>query len=69
MIRIPRVAFRAKPLGGSLGSGLSPPSPSFGLSFGEARGDILLVLANEKRGLNAERLTDMLSTATHARFD
>jgi hypothetical protein len=37
------------------------------LSFDDARADILLALANERRALIAERLADMLSTATYAR--
>jgi PPIC-type PPIASE domain len=43
--------------------------PARVLSFEEARGDILVALANERRALIAERLADMLSTATSARFD
>jgi PPIC-type PPIASE domain len=43
--------------------------PARVLSFDEARGDILLALVNERRALLAERLADMLSTATYARFD
>ena len=43
--------------------------PARVLSFDEVRGDILLALANERRALIAERLTDMLSTATYARFN
>jgi hypothetical protein len=43
--------------------------PSHVLSFEEARGDILLALANERRALLAEHLADMLSTATYTRFD
>ena len=43
--------------------------PARVLSFDEARGDILLALANERRALIAERLADMLNTATYARFD
>jgi hypothetical protein len=43
--------------------------PARVLSFDEARGDILLALTNERRALIAERLADMLSTATYARFD
>ena len=39
------------------------------LSFDDARGDILIALANERRALIAERLADMLSTATYARLD
>jgi parvulin-like peptidyl-prolyl isomerase len=43
--------------------------PAHLLSFADARGEILLALANERRALLAERLADMLSTAKHARFD
>jgi hypothetical protein len=43
--------------------------PARVLSFDEARGDILLALANERRSLIAEHLADMLGTATYARFD
>jgi parvulin-like peptidyl-prolyl isomerase len=43
--------------------------PARVLSFDEARGDILLALANERRSLITERLADMLSTTTYARFD
>jgi hypothetical protein len=43
--------------------------PARVLGFDEVRGDILLALANERRALIAERLADMLSTATYARFD
>jgi parvulin-like peptidyl-prolyl isomerase len=43
--------------------------PARVLSFDEARGDILLALANERRVLIAERLADMLSTATYTRSD
>ena len=43
--------------------------PARVLSFDEARGDLLPALANEKRALIAERLADMLSTATYARCD
>lgn len=39
------------------------------LGFDEARRDILLALANERRALIAKRLADMLSTATYARAD
>jgi parvulin-like peptidyl-prolyl isomerase len=38
--------------------------PARVLSFDEARGAILLALANERRALIAERLAEMLSTAT-----
>jgi hypothetical protein len=43
--------------------------PARVLSFDEAQGEILLALANERRALIAERLADMLSTATYDRFD
>ncbi len=43
--------------------------PARVLGFDEARGDILLALANERRALIAKRLADMLSAATYARSD
>lgn len=43
--------------------------PARMLSFNEARQEISLALANERRVLIAERLADMLSTATYARSD
>jgi hypothetical protein len=43
--------------------------PARVLSFADARGEILLALANEKRALIAERLADMLSTPEYSRFD
>ena len=43
--------------------------PARVLSLDGARGEILFALANEKRALIAERLTDMLNTATYARCD
>ena len=43
--------------------------PARVLSFAEARGEIWLALANERRALIAERLADMLSAATYDRFD
>ena len=43
--------------------------PARALGFDEARGEISLALANERRALIAERLADMLSTATYARSD
>jgi len=43
--------------------------PAGVLGFEEARGEISLSLANERRALIAERLADMLSTATYARSD
>ncbi len=39
------------------------------LGFDEARGDILLALANERRALIAERLAEMLGTATYVRSE
>jgi hypothetical protein len=42
--------------------------PARVLSFDEARGDILLALANERRSLIAERLAGMLGTAPYTRF-
>ena len=41
--------------------------PAHVLSFNDARAEILLIFANERRALIAERLTDMLNTATYAR--
>lgn len=41
--------------------------PARALSFEEARAEVSLALANERRALIAERLADMLSTATYAR--
>jgi hypothetical protein len=43
--------------------------PARALSFDDARAEILLALANERRALIAKRLADMLSTATYARSD
>jgi PPIC-type PPIASE domain len=43
--------------------------PARGLSFDEARGDVMLALSNERRTLLAERLADMLSAATYTRSD
>jgi hypothetical protein len=43
--------------------------PARVLSFDDARAEILLALANERRALIAKRLADMLSTATYARSD
>jgi hypothetical protein len=43
--------------------------PARVLSFADARGEIWLALANERRALIAEHLADMLSTATYTRFD
>jgi parvulin-like peptidyl-prolyl isomerase len=43
--------------------------PARELGFDEARGEISLALANERRALIAERLADMLSAATYARSD
>ena len=43
--------------------------PARALGFDEARGEIALALANERRALLAERLADMLSTATYTRSD
>jgi len=39
------------------------------LSFDEVRGEVSLALVNERRALLAERLADMLSTATYVRSD
>jgi hypothetical protein len=43
--------------------------PARVLSFDDAREDIFRALANERRALIAERLADMLSTATYVRSD
>jgi parvulin-like peptidyl-prolyl isomerase len=43
--------------------------PARVLSFDDARPEISLALANERRALIAKRLADMLSTATYARSD
>ncbi len=43
--------------------------PARVLSLDEAQGEVLLALANERRALIAERLADMLSTATYTRSD
>lgn len=43
--------------------------PARVLKFAEARGEILLALANERRALIGKRLTDMLSAATYAHSD
>jgi len=43
--------------------------PARVLSFADARGEILLALANERRALIAKRLAEMLSTAIDARSD
>jgi parvulin-like peptidyl-prolyl isomerase len=43
--------------------------PARVLGFDEARGSLLAALANERRALIAERLAEMLSTATYARSD
>jgi PPIC-type PPIASE domain len=43
--------------------------PSRVLSFADARGEILLALANERRALLTERIAEMLCRATSNRFD
>ncbi len=43
--------------------------PARTLSFDDARAEIALALANERRALIARRLADMLGTATYARSD
>jgi hypothetical protein len=48
---------------------LTEIKPARVLGFDEARAEILLALANERRALIAKRLADMLSTATYARSD
>lgn len=66
------VGRRSKPFRSHLGFHIVEVAeirPARALSFDEARGNILLALANERRALIAERLADMLSTATYARSD
>lgn len=48
---------------------LAQITPARVLSFADARGEILLALANERRALIAERLADMLGPATDNHFD
>jgi hypothetical protein len=66
------VGGRSKPFRSHLGfhivevTDIRPPRL---LSFEEARGEILIAFANERRALIAERLADMLKTATCARSD
>jgi hypothetical protein len=43
--------------------------PARVLSFNEARGEVSLAVTNGRRALIAERLADMLSTATYTRSD
>ncbi|HEX7517676.1 MAG TPA: peptidylprolyl isomerase [Chthoniobacterales bacterium] len=66
------VGQRSKPFRSHLGFHIVEVTeirPARALSFDDARGDISLALANERRALIAERLADMLSTATYDRFD
>ena len=63
---------RSKPFRSHLGFHIvevTEVRPARVLGFEEARGEIMLALANERRALIAERLADMLSTATYARPD
>ena len=63
---------RSKPFRSHLGFHIvevSEVRPARVLGFEEARGEIMLALANERRALIAKRLADMLSTATYARPD
>jgi parvulin-like peptidyl-prolyl isomerase len=66
------VGQRSKPFRSHLGFHIVEVTdirPARVLGFDEARGGILLALANERRALIAKRLADMLSTATYARAD
>jgi PPIC-type PPIASE domain len=66
------VGQRSKPFRSHLGFHIVQVTeirPARRLGFDEARGDILLALANERRALITERLADMLDTATYARPD
>jgi hypothetical protein len=66
------VGQRSKPFRSHLGFhivAVAEIRPARVLSFADARGEISLVLANERRALIAERLADKLSTATYTRFD
>lgn len=63
---------RSKPFRSHLGFHIvegAEVRPARELRFDEVRGEIALALANERRALLAERLADMLSTATYARSD
>lgn len=66
------VGRRSEPFRSHLGfhiievTGIHPPRL---LSFEEARGEILIAFANERRALIAEHLADMLTTTTPARSD
>jgi parvulin-like peptidyl-prolyl isomerase len=48
---------------------LTEINPARVLKYEDARPEISLTLANERRALIAKRLADMLSTATYARSD
>jgi parvulin-like peptidyl-prolyl isomerase len=66
------VGRRSNPFRSSLGFHiveLTEIKPVRVLGFDEARAEILLVFANERRALIAKRLADTLSTATYARSD
>jgi parvulin-like peptidyl-prolyl isomerase len=61
---------RSKPFRSHLGFHIvevAEIKPARVLSFDEARGEVLLALANERRALLAKRLADMLGAATFAR--
>jgi parvulin-like peptidyl-prolyl isomerase len=63
---------RSKPFRSHLGFhivAVAEMRPARVLSFADARGEILLARANERRALIAERLGEKLSMATYARFD
>jgi parvulin-like peptidyl-prolyl isomerase len=63
---------RSKPFRSHLGFHIvevTESRPARVLNFAEARGEILLALANERRALIGKRLADMLSTATYAHSD
>jgi parvulin-like peptidyl-prolyl isomerase len=67
-----RVGQRSNPFRSHLGFHvieLAEIRPARVLSFDEARGEVSLALANERRALIAERLAEMLSTATSTRSD
>jgi hypothetical protein len=66
------VGQRSKPFRSHLGFHIVEVTeirPARVLGFDEAKGDISLALANERRALIAKRLTDMLTIATYARSD
>lgn len=66
------VGQRSKPFRSHLGFHIVEVTeirPVRALGFDEARGEILLALANERRALIVKRLADMLGTATYAGSD